>query len=149
MTSWGWLLSVLRINVEGMRINWQIVGWSAGAVTFAALVATAAAIGPIWAPQAEAPATEDTGVYLVDPAEPVVETAPTPTPTVAPAPVAETTAPVPPPAPAAPSKAASGTPLPFYPSSDPQNADGGQYADPATYCASGSASTVNGVPTCD
>jgi hypothetical protein len=43
----------------------------------------------------------------------------------------------------------SGTPLPFYPSSDPQNANGGDYADPGTYCESGSASTINGVPTCD
>lgn len=45
--------------------------------------------------------------------------------------------------------AASGTPLPFYPSSDPENATGGDYADPAGFCASGSASTVGGVPTCD
>ncbi len=132
-----------------MRINWQIVGWSVGGVAVAAAVATAAAIGPIWAPQTST--TEDTGVYLIEPAAPAVESTatPTPTPTPTPAPVSETTAPVPPPPPPAPSKAASGTPLPFYPSSDPQNAQGGEYADPATYCASGSASTVNGVPTCD
>lgn len=83
-----------------MRINWQIAGWSAGAVAFAAVVATAAAIGPVWAPQTQTPVSEDTGVHLIEPAAPVAETpAPTPTPTAAPVPVAETAAPVPPPAP--------------------------------------------------
>jgi hypothetical protein len=43
----------------------------------------------------------------------------------------------------------SGTPVPFIKSSDPQNANGGDYIDPATFCQNGSASTVNGVPTCD
>jgi preprotein translocase subunit SecF len=47
------------------------------------------------------------------------------------------------------SGAASGTPVPFTPSSDPNNAAGGDYADPGSFCASHSASTVNGVPTCD
>jgi uncharacterized protein HemX len=47
------------------------------------------------------------------------------------------------------SKHPAGTPLPFIPSSDPQNANGGDYTDPSGYCESGSASTVNGVPTCD
>lgn len=42
-----------------------------------------------------------------------------------------------------------GTPLPFTKSTDPQNANGGDYADPATFCSSRSASTVGGVPQCD
>lgn len=73
-----------------------------------------------------------------------------PAPAPEPAPVVEAPAPPPPPAPpAAPSGAARGTPLPFYPSSDPQNANGGDYADPGSYCASKSGSTINGVPQCD
>lgn len=43
-----------------------------------------------------------------------------------------------------------GTPLPFYPSSDPENAGGGDYADPSTFCAAPhSVSIINGVPQCD
>lgn len=49
----------------------------------------------------------------------------------------------------APSGGNSGEALPFTPSSDPNNAQGGTYADPSSFCSSGSASTVNGVPTCD
>jgi hypothetical protein len=48
-----------------------------------------------------------------------------------------------------PSKHPSGTPVTFVPSSDSQNANGGDYIDPSIFCQSGSASTVNGVPTCD
>lgn len=54
-------------------------------------------------------------------------------------------------APSAPtaSGAPAGTPVPFYPSADPNNANHGDYADPGSFCASHSASTVNGVPVCD
>lgn len=47
--------------------------------------------------------------------------------------------------------ASSGTPLGWYIITDPNNANYGQkgYDDPGTFCASGSASTINGVPTCD
>jgi hypothetical protein len=45
--------------------------------------------------------------------------------------------------------APAGTRVPFTPSSDPQNANGGDYADPGTFCAAHSASTVGGVPVCD
>lgn len=132
-----------------MRINWQIVTYAGvGAVAVAAIY-TSAAIGPIWGQ----PAPEPAEISIVEPAE-VVET-PTPTPTVTPTPtpepVVEAPAPPPPPPPAPPAKsgAPSGTPLPFHPSGDPENANGGEYADPGTFCASGSGSTVNGVPVCD
>lgn len=49
----------------------------------------------------------------------------------------------------APGQAPKGTPLPFTKSSDPQNANGGDYADPGTFCASRSGSTIGGVPQCD
>ena len=42
-----------------------------------------------------------------------------------------------------------GTPLPFIPSADPQNANHGDYTDPSAFCAAHSASTVAGVPVCD
>jgi hypothetical protein len=45
--------------------------------------------------------------------------------------------------------APAGTPVPFIASSDPNNANGGDYEDPGIFCASHSASTVNGVPVCD
>lgn len=132
-----------------MKINKQLVTYASVGVFAVAAIATSAAIGPIWAPQAPAPAETS----IVEPAE-VVET-PTPTPTVTPTPtpepVVEAPAPPPPPPPAPPasSGAPAGTPLPFYPSTDPENAQGGSYADPGTFCASGSGSTVNGVPVCD
>jgi hypothetical protein len=44
---------------------------------------------------------------------------------------------------------AKGDHVPFVTSSDPNNANGGDYLDPGTYCDSGSASTVGGVPVCD
>jgi hypothetical protein len=43
----------------------------------------------------------------------------------------------------------SGTRVPFIPSSDPNNANGGDYEDPAVFCDNHSASTVGGVPVCD
>ncbi len=45
--------------------------------------------------------------------------------------------------------APTGTPVPFVTSTDPNNADGGSYLDPGAWCASGSASTIDGVPVCD
>lgn len=47
------------------------------------------------------------------------------------------------------SNGAPGDAVPFIPSSDPNNANGGDYIDPGIYCQSGSASTVGGVPVCD
>jgi membrane protein involved in colicin uptake len=50
------------------------------------------------------------------------------------------------------SGAASGTPLPMTKVTDPNNGHYGQMVpsvDPASWCASGTASTINGVPTCD
>lgn len=41
----------------------------------------------------------------------------------------------------------SGDPVPFVPSSDPNNASGGDYIDPGIYCLSGSAS--GNPPVCD
>lgn len=46
----------------------------------------------------------------------------------------------------------SGTPLPMAKVTDPNNGQFGQYVptvDPASWCANHSASTINGVPTCD
>lgn len=46
----------------------------------------------------------------------------------------------------------SGTPLPMTLVTDPNNGHYGQYVpsvDPASWCANHSASTINGVPTCD
>lgn len=50
------------------------------------------------------------------------------------------------------SGAPSGTPLPMVQVTDPNNGQYGQMVpsvDPSSYCAAGSASTINGVPTCD
>jgi membrane protein involved in colicin uptake len=50
------------------------------------------------------------------------------------------------------SGAASGTPLPMMQVTDPNNGQYGQMVpsvDPASWCANHSASTINGVPTCD
>jgi preprotein translocase subunit SecF len=50
------------------------------------------------------------------------------------------------------SGAPAGTPLPMVQVTDPNNGQYGQMVpsvDPAAYCAAGSASTINGVPTCD
>jgi membrane protein involved in colicin uptake len=50
------------------------------------------------------------------------------------------------------SGAPSGTPLPMQQVTDPNNAQYGQMVpsvDPASWCANHSASTINGVPTCD
>lgn len=46
----------------------------------------------------------------------------------------------------------SGTPLPMTLVTDPNNGHYGQYVpsvDPASWCANHSASTINGIPTCD
>lgn len=51
-----------------------------------------------------------------------------------------------------PSGQPSGTPLPMTLVTDPNNGHYGQYVpsvDPASWCANHSASTINGVPTCD
>ena len=51
-----------------------------------------------------------------------------------------------------PSGEPSGTPLPMAKVTDPNNGHYGQYVptvDPASWCANHSASTINGVPTCD
>lgn len=69
--------------------------------------------------------------------------------------VAKTTTPPPPPEPvyvAPPSGGGgggsnSGALVPFIPSSDPNNASGGDYLDPGSYCTSGSASGFP--PVCD
>lgn len=47
--------------------------------------------------------------------------------------------------------APSGTPLPMTLVTDPNNGNYGSYepADPGSFCASHSGSTINGVPTCD
>lgn len=75
------------------------------------------------------------------PASPAEPAAP---PAAEPAPAVESPA-EPEPEPGAP----SGTAVPFHASDDPNNAAGGDYEDPGVFCASHSASTVNGVPTCD
>lgn len=67
---------------------------------------------------------------------------PTPEPTIAPAPVA---APAPAPAPA---DSVHGSKVPWIPSSDPQNANGGDWD--MSVCQGGSASTgADGTPYCD
>lgn len=61
-------------------------------------------------------------------------------------------APAPPPPaapPAPPAAGARGSLVPFIPSTDPNNANGGDYIDPSIYCDAHSASTVGGVPVCD
>jgi hypothetical protein len=51
----------------------------------------------------------------------------------------------------APGEAPSGTPVPTVLITDPNNADYGKYEpiDPGTFCASRTASTVNGISVCD
>lgn len=75
---------------------------------------------------------------------------PTPAPieTLAPAlPLDPLPAPDPEPVAEVPSGLPSGSAVPFIPSSDPNNAAGGDYD--VSQCASGTASTIGGVPTCD
>lgn len=129
-----------------MRTVQVIATASAVALTIGVL----AVLGVSFANAGTAPASTPAPVVAVDPA-PVVTAPATPAPTVAP-----TLTPAPAPAPVAPAPAPAaptygnypkGWKVPFTPSTDPQNADGGTYDVGA--CASNSASTINGVPTCD
>lgn len=101
------------------------------------------------------PATDDAPAKIIQEQPPIVDLEPevTPAPTQEPVepapapepePVVEPVAPPPPPPPPAPSGAGSGTPLPMV------DWGGGymDYADPTTFCASKSGSTINGVPSC-
>ncbi len=130
----------------GMKIRWKTVGLSAFAVAVIGGVTVLSQTGPIFpTSEVEAPAST---VIVDESPEPTFTPTPTVTPTPTPTQEPVVEAPAPPPPPVR-SGAPSGTPLPFYPSSDPENAEGGQYADPGSFCASGSGSTVNGVPVCD
>lgn len=136
-----------------MNKRGKITAW----VAAAALVVggSAAGVAALTAGQVDEPAApakivqEQPATIDLEPEttpEPTVEpVAPAPEPEPAPEPVT----PAPPPPPPAPAPGASGSQVPFYPSSDPQNASGGEWADPGSYCHSGSASTVGGVPVCD
>jgi len=143
-------MSVGRINVGNMN-KAQVIG---GSVFTAGLLAFSVwTFGPLVALGATAPISP--AVVTVIPEATVTPTA-TPTPTVAPvapvvvvpAPVVVDPAPVVEAPPAAPTYGASGYPVPFIPSSDPQNAGHGDYD--VSICINGSASTSpEGIPLCD
>ena len=120
-----------------------------GALTAGLLAFSVWTFGPLIALGATAPKSPATVTFTP---EPTVTFTATPTPTAAPvAPEVKAPAVEPAPvveAPAAPTYGATGYPVPFIPSSDPQNARGGDYD--VTICLSGSASTSpDGTPLCD
>lgn len=124
-----------------MKKIWTIGGLSAALI----LVAGGAAVATVGA-QPTTPEPVETSVSV-----PLVTPTPTVTPEAPAAVVPETPVEVvvEPPAPPAPEPpySNSGQQVPFYPSSDPENAGGGEYADPGSWCTSGSAS--GSVPICD
>lgn len=113
-----------------------------------AVIATGAIWGSFALREAQSVAPEPTSVVQVEPRG--FEPTPTITPTPTPEPVAEV-APEPeaPAEDSGPAPGASGSLVPFIPSDDPENAQGGDYIDPGLYCDSGTASTVNGEVVCD
>lgn len=112
-----------------------------------ALLGAAAVAFATFAPLVQQPAPNETAapiVRMLADAPP----APTPTPTVAPEPAPAPVEPAPAPAPdPVYGQYPSGWSVPFIPSSDPNNAAGGDYDVSA--CASGTASTVGGQVVCD
>ena len=120
-----------------------------GALTAGLLAFSVWTFGPLIALGATAPKSPAAVTFTP---EPTVAFTATPTPTAAPgAPVVEAPAVEPAPvveAPAAPTYGATGYPVPFIPSSDLQNANGGEWN--VSICLSGSASTgSDGTPICD
>lgn len=134
--------------VMSMKKN-LLEGLVGGAMIAAVIGVSAVSFGPLLLTQPQ-PTASSAPVQVSR----LVGTAPEPTPTVVPTPAPEPVVPEPEPAPVdeAPAEPVygqypSGWPVPFTPSSDPNNAAGGDYDVSA--CASGTASTVNGVPVCD
>lgn len=129
-------------------VRWRTVGIAVGATI-------AVALGGTWAANAA-------GIFERPEPVAVVQEAPAPSPTVTPTP---TPTPTPEPVAVVPVVEApaedvyvepyveeapysnSGEAVPFIPSSDPNNANGGDYIDPGSYCTSGSASGFP--PVCD
>ena len=125
----------------------KAVGTVASIAVFA-VIATGAIWGSFALREAQSVAPEPTAVVQVQPrgfvSEPTVTPTPTPEPVVevAPEPEAPTEE-------SGPAPGSSGSLVPFIPSDDPENANGGDYVDPGLYCDSGSASTIDGQVVCD